>query len=30
MDEVRLGVERGHRILETYEVYENQVNQYDP
>jgi len=30
MDEVRLAVEKGYQILETYEVYEYQVLQYDP
>jgi len=30
MDEVRLAVEKGYRILEIYEVYEYQVTQYDP
>ena len=28
MDEVRLAVEKGYRILEIYEVYEYQVTQY--
>ena len=30
MDEVRLAVEKGYRILEIYEVYEYQVIQYNP
>jgi len=30
MDEVRLTVEKGYRILEMYEVYEHQVNKYKP
>jgi len=30
MDEVRLAVENGYRILENYEVYEYQVTQYNP
>ena len=30
MDEVRLAVERGYKILEIYEVYEYQVTQYSP
>jgi len=30
MDEVRLAVEKGYRILEIYDVYEYQVNQYSP
>jgi len=30
MDEVRLVVEKGYKILEIYEVYEFQVNQYKP
>ena len=30
MDEVRLAVEKGHRILEIYEVYEYEVTQYNP
>ena len=30
LDEVRLAVEKGYRILEIYEVYEYQVKQYDP
>jgi len=30
MDEVRLAVEKGYRILEIYEVYEYQVTQYSP
>ena len=30
MDEVRLAVEKGYRILEIYEVYEYQVTQYNP
>jgi hypothetical protein len=30
MDGVRLVVEKGHRILEIYEVYEYQVTRYDP
>jgi len=28
LDEVRLAVEKGYRILEIYEVYEYQVTQY--
>jgi len=30
MDEVRLAVEKGYRILEIYEVYEYQVTPYNP
>jgi len=30
MDEVRLAVEKGYRILQIYEVYEYQVTQYNP
>ena len=30
MDEVRLAVEKGYRIIEIYEVYEYQVTQYSP
>ena len=30
IDEVRLAVEKGYRILEIYEVYEYQVTQYNP
>jgi len=30
MDEVRLAVEKGYRILEIYEVYEYDVTQYNP
>jgi len=30
MDEVRLAVEKGYRIIEIYEVYEYQVTQYNP
>jgi len=30
MDEVRLALEKGYRILEIYEVYEYQVTQYCP
>jgi len=30
MDEVRLAVEKGYRILEIYEVYEYQFTQYIP
>jgi len=30
MDELRLAVEKGYRILEIYEVYEYQVAPYDP
>jgi hypothetical protein len=30
MDEVRLAVEKGYRILEIYEVYEYRVTRYDP
>jgi len=30
MDEVRLAVEKGYRILEIYEVYEYQVTQFNP
>jgi len=30
MDEVRLAVEKGYRILDTYENYEYQVTQYNP
>jgi len=28
MDEVRLAVQKGYRILDIYEVYEYEVNQY--
>jgi len=30
MDEVRVAVEKGYRVLEIYEVYEYQVTQYSP
>jgi len=30
MDEVKLAVDKGYRILEIYEVYEYQVTQYNP
>jgi len=30
MDEIRLAVEKGYRILEIYEVYEYQITQYSP
>ena len=30
MDEVRLAVEKGYRVLEIYKVYEYQVTQYSP
>jgi hypothetical protein len=30
MDEVRLAVEKGYRILEIYEKYEYHVTQYNP
>ena len=30
MDEVRLAVEKGYRILQIYEVYEYQVTHYFP
>ena len=30
MDEVRLAVQKGYKILEIYEVYEYQVTQYNP
>jgi len=30
MDEVRLAVERGYKIIEIYEVYEYHVAQYNP
>jgi len=30
MDEVRLAVEKGYRILEIHEVYEYHVTQYNP
>ena len=30
MDEVRLAVQKGYRILEIHEVYEYQVTQYNP
>jgi len=30
MEEVKLAVEKGYRILQIYEVYEYQVTQYDP
>ena len=30
MDELRLGVQKGYRILEIYEVYEYHVTQYNP
>jgi len=30
MDEVRLAVAKGDRVLEIYEVYEYQVTQYSP
>jgi len=30
MDDVRLAVEKGYRILEIYEVYEYHVTKYNP
>jgi hypothetical protein len=30
MDEVRLAVEKGYKVIEIYEVYEYNVTQYDP
>jgi len=30
MDEVRLAVEKGYRVFQIYEFYENQVNKYSP
>jgi hypothetical protein len=30
MDEVRLAVQNGYRILELYELYEYNVTSYDP
>ena len=30
IDEIRLAVEKGYRILEIYQVYQYQVTQYDP
>jgi len=30
MDEVRLAVEKGYRLVEIYEFYEYQVTQYNP
>ena len=30
MDEVRLAVQKGYRILEIHEVYEYQVTRYNP
>ena len=30
IDEVRLAVEKGYKILEIYEVYQYEVTQYDP
>jgi hypothetical protein len=30
IDEVRLAIEKGYRILEIHEVYEYDVTQYDP
>jgi len=30
IDEVRLAVEKGYKVLEIYEVYEYQVTQYNP
>ena len=30
MDEVRLAVQKGYRILEIYQVYECRVTQYNP
>jgi len=30
MDEARLAVEKGYRILEINELYEDQVTQYNP
>jgi len=30
MEEVRLAIEKGYRILEIYDVYECQVTQYNP
>jgi len=30
MDEIRLAVDKGYKILEIIEVYKNQVTLYDP
>jgi hypothetical protein len=30
IDEIRLAVEKGYHLVEVYEVYENEVMQYDP
>jgi hypothetical protein len=30
MDEARLALEKGYKILEVYEVYEYRVTRYDP
>jgi hypothetical protein len=30
LDEVRLAVEKGYRVIEVMEVYEYQVRQFDP
>jgi len=30
IDELRLAVERGYRVLELYDVYVYEVNQYNP
>jgi len=30
IDEIRLAVEKGYRLIEVFEVYEYDVTQYDP
>jgi hypothetical protein len=30
IDEVRLAVQKGYRVIEVYEVYEYKITQYDP
>jgi hypothetical protein len=30
IDEVHLAVQNGYKVIEVYEVYENQTTQYDP
>ena len=30
MDEIRLAVKKGYKLVEVHEVYEYQVRQYDP
>ena len=30
LDEIRLAVKKGYKLVEVHEVYENQVTQYNP